>query len=66
MADSIEKLLGAMNSTVIADALENPSSVFCCDDCKYNQPRGTCKKECRKAIIEWIGEDVSLDRSELI
>lgn len=61
-----EQLLGLKNTTEIADALENPSSVFDCDDCRYNSPRGTCKKKCRKAIIEWLGEEAYLDRSELI
>jgi hypothetical protein len=67
----VEKLFGkkpseCLSTPELADVLENPTSVLCCDDCKYNQPKGMCKKECRKAIIESLGDEVYLDRSEML
>ena len=51
-----EEKIRQMSTNELADLLDEPKAVFCCSDCKYNPRAGTCKKDCKKAIVEWLGE----------
>jgi hypothetical protein len=56
-----EEKIKQMTTNESADLIDCSIAVFCCEDCKYNPRTGTCKKDCKKGIIEWLGAEAEKD-----